>query len=287
MSGCFVVLLKRAMRQSTDPCLLCHANPATKTNSHILPHFISTGFLGPKTKRRGFELSSRAFNPKKSKIIQDSPKEHYILCPACEHYLGVLEGLAADTFLHWRDKVDSGEFEEHPFVEDLTIVFCNTTNAPALRLLVYSMFWRASISSHPVFQGYTLSPTLEGSLGATLLSMKSSTTGELLAKLSLHQVALHPYACLTARTFPDETTNVVAGLQAGNQPSLNVDKFGFLLYGPGSNIADIYFSEGANTLLADRKLMVFSEPAWHNIMVEHPAALFAKSRLSKGAKPNQ
>jgi hypothetical protein len=49
---------------------------------------------------------------------------------------------------------------------------------------------------------------------------------------------------MTARTFHDETMNVVAAFQAGNQASLNADKFGFLLYGPGADIMDPYFWEG-------------------------------------------
>ena len=131
------------MRKSTDTCLLCRMRPATKAKSHIFSKFLSTDFLGEKGQpRRGNELSSEQPHTNKSKVVQDSPKEDFILCPGCEHFLGILEGQAADTYQHWRQHVHIGKFQEYLMVKDLTIVQCDGANPRVLRLLVYSMFWR-------------------------------------------------------------------------------------------------------------------------------------------------
>lgn len=48
------------MRNPTDECLLCKINTASKTNPHILPRFISTGFFGAKgAKRKGFVFKGK------------------------------------------------------------------------------------------------------------------------------------------------------------------------------------------------------------------------------------
>src|SRR5690625_1860216 len=109
------------MRNPNDLCLLCEENYATKQNSHILSKFISTGFLGD-SPRRGYELDSSTFSEGKKKVIQDSPKEDYILCDDCESYFGVLETIAGRDLKNWKERYRSGEYSSVNIGEVMGII---------------------------------------------------------------------------------------------------------------------------------------------------------------------
>lgn len=102
------------MRQPTDLCLLCKVAIADKTNSHIMPRFLSTKFLeAPGKARRGYYIGEEFAKGEKPKVIQDSPKENHILCTPCEHYLSIIEGLAASTFKDWQTHLANGIFKKN------------------------------------------------------------------------------------------------------------------------------------------------------------------------------
>src|SRR5579863_8869011 len=162
------------MRKPTDLCLLCGRNAATKTNSHIFPRFISTEFLGKKgTPRRGFTLDSSVKPDKKPRVTQDSPKENYILCEECESYFSVLGSYSAGVFNNWKEKVRSGEFYKTTVNADISVINFITADPAIIRLFIYSIFWRAGISSHYLFEDYKLDRTIEKELRNILLSFKS------------------------------------------------------------------------------------------------------------------
>ena len=124
-----------------------------------------------------------------------------------------------------------------------------------------------------------------------LLAMKSPTSEGFLEKLEedrlqkLEQASclVHPYACLTARSFADGTANIVAAIKADNPASLNVDRFGFLLFDRLS-IEDPFFVAGSNYFEEERKIMVLSEAAWVEIMVKRPMDMVVKEMMAKRRK---
>ena len=117
------------MRKNTDICKLCKKELSSKTNSHIYPRFLSSNFLGEKgTPKRGYDLSSDEFFHKKPKIIQDSIKDDFILCNDCEAYFGVIEGIASNTFLNWKQKVSIDEYTLYKINDDLNLLECMTAN---------------------------------------------------------------------------------------------------------------------------------------------------------------
>lgn len=272
------------MRKPTDECLLCRINAASKTNSHILPRFISTGFLGAKgAPRKGFLLNGKNELTAKPKIVQDSPKENYILCDECEAYFSLLETASAPSFKFWQAKVAAGHFKELTIKPYLKLVQLNVPEPVIMRLLVYSMFWRASISSLETFTNYKLDPDLEESLRSNLLEFKALTVADLDANVKGKKVALHPYSVITAGSFKDETANVLAAINPGNPASLNVDKFGFYIYKDEKDISHNFMADFSNLKVNDNQIMVVSEQLWHEVMVKRPLEMAieqAKKNLS-------
>ena len=263
------------MRKPEEFCLLCQTNLATKTNSHILPRFISTDFLRTEGgTRRGYSLGGE-----KTIVIQDSAKENYILCDACEAYFSVIENLSADTFKKWQEKIASGEFQQQQIIDGFFVVICQNSNPKVIRLFVYSMFWRVSISSVAEFAEYKLKPEIEESLRSALLSCKSENKKEFLEKVASAHIPLYPYSMMTAPSFAEGTANVVAAINDSNPYSLNVDRFGFLLF---EDIADIQIPQirdATNTIEQDCMIQVISEDLWHSVMVKRPLEIIAKQKV--------
>ena len=263
----------KIMRKPTDQCLLCKAAQSSKTNSHILPRFISTGFMKQAGKgNKGFEIGGD-----KPITVQDSPKEDYILCDSCEAYFAVLEGYAAGSFKNWKDKIKDGSYSKRKIVDDLEIVSCNSANPNAVRLLIYSMFWRAGISSHGIFNGYSPRSELMESLRQILLLYKNLNRAALDITIENNPVHIYPIGITTIENVTDESAAVLAAINDGNPCSLNVDKFGFLLFDSIQDVP-VVFRNFTNNVAKDCHFMVLSETLWRSVMVTRPLQIIAEQQ---------
>ncbi|GAB2690582.1 hypothetical protein GCM10027037_12060 [Mucilaginibacter koreensis] len=273
------------MRKATDECLLCRANAAGKTNSHILPRFISTGFLGAKgSPRKGYLLNGENELTAKPKTVQDSPKENYMLCEECETYFSLLETASAPSLKLWQARAAKGDLKIISVHPHLKLVQLDSPDPVIVRLLVYSMFWRVDISSLESFNDYKLDADLAESLRLSLLEFKALTNADLQANVKTKQITMHPYATMTAGTFKDETKNVLAAINPGNPASLHVDKFGFYIFKAEKDIAGNFMADFSNVKPGDNQIMVVSEQLWYDVMVKRPlemAAEQAKRNLAK------
>jgi hypothetical protein len=281
------------MRQPTDKCLLCNCNNSEKRNSHILPRFISTNFLGKKGgPRKGFSLDadvpvSIGANGEvnsRPKQIQDSPKEDFILCDECEAYFSILETASARFYKDWREKESKGELYIHRPITEVRILSNFELYPPLNRLLVYSFFWRASISSHKLFSSYKLRAELEEGLKTILLSYKSNSKDQLIWNIKAQPVPVLPYCIITSETFTDETANILAGINPTNPASLHVDQYVFFLFEEISDLKNPFFIRSANKYDNDLYIIVVPEELWSNVIVNPTLERAAKqiTRMTRG-----
>lgn len=257
-------------------------NHSTKKNSHIFPKFLSTNFLGAKgTSRKGYDLSSENILKKKPRVIQDSIKEDYILCEDCEAYFGVIEGISTDTFLNWKQKVITGEYLLKKIIDELELLECVTANKKNFYLLIYSIFWRASISEDIFFKDFKIISEFEEELRIILLDHKSIKKTEYLENLTKKaDFKVFPVSILTAKSFTNNTANMLFAPPSIDPYSLIVDQFSFLLFRTSEEI--IEFVKGfSNIKIDDCRIMVFSEKLWHFTIMEKPIEVFVK-QATKG-----
>jgi hypothetical protein len=271
------------MRKPTDICLLCQVNLATKTNSHIYPKFLSTNFLGAKgTPRKGFDLSSDKVLDSKPKVIQDSPKEDYILCEECEAYFSVLEGIASDTFINWQSKVDKGEYSLNPIIDGLDIVECNTADKKTIHLFIYSIFWRVSISEIDLFENIKITADFEEELRTTLMAYRQSKRVDYLNILnSTPNFKIFPNSIITAKSFIDETANMLFAPFSFDPYCLVVDRFSLMLFRKQNEIKADFIKAFSNLTSNDCRIMIFSEQLWYDTILKRPFELLAKQALDR------
>jgi len=272
-----------------DKCLLCELNNSTQTNSHIFSKFLSTDFLNNNGKRKGFSFNSQANIIKKDKKIsidnvvftQDSPKESYILCSECETYFGLIEKASRNTFILWREKIISGEFESLPSLtsNNINIVKCTTSNPLIIKLFVYSLFWRSSISSNEAFIGFNIFKTMENDLRLLLLIYKSKNYNELKIKTDkLPSTVQFPFLIMTSEKFEDPTANYLLALPHDEPYGLIADKFSFILFKDSNTDSQRQFKQFSNFNPNDCHFVVLSPDFWKVNFNNLPAELFLKNK---------
>ena len=74
------------MRTINSICFLCETNNAIKKNSHIFPKFITKSIFG---NGKGYQIDVNN-SDKQPRVIQDTPKEDYLICEKCEKYFEIL-----------------------------------------------------------------------------------------------------------------------------------------------------------------------------------------------------
>ncbi|SRR5258706_627655 len=274
------------MRKPTDPCLLCKANPATKANSHIYPKFLSTNFLGSKgAARKGFDLGSDKILDKKPKVIQDSPKEDYILCDECESYFSVLEGIASDTFVNWQQKAANGEFALNKIIEGFQILECNSSPKPTIHLFIYSIFWRVSISHDPFFENVKIGNDFEEEIRQTLMAYRQDNKNDYQKALKSNpNFKIFPSSIMTAESFIDETANMLFAPFSYDPYCIVVDRFSFMLFKTADQIKVDFIKAFSNVQANDCRMMIFSEQLWHDTILKRPYELLVKQAIDSKKK---
>lgn len=199
------------MRTKDDLCLLCQAEKADKTNSHIIPYFMTKRMLIDGSKRTvyGFDTSNMHKPPPKA---QDTPKVDYMLCSECEAYFSVLETYFANKIHNRiRDKKFLHEFEIINNQGKYLIMVSKVVNPLAVFLLMYSIVWRCHVVTHKLSADFNLDPQHALLLRKELLKFKSVKQNDLLTLLKNKESSFiyFPFSIITAATATDISKNFV------------------------------------------------------------------------------
>ncbi|PTB92934.1 hypothetical protein C9994_13460 [Marivirga lumbricoides] len=192
-------------RTPEEICLLCQTEKATKTNSHIVPKFMSKGILGNEGPRQGFTISTGE-PEKKPEKGQDTSKESYILCLGCEDYLQVLETYIAE---HLHKRILNPKFNSD-FTYDVNpgnvhYAVCNNLNLLITRLFFMSIYWRCSITSVSPFTNFEIDEA--ELLREILVTHKTQNLQELLDAPEDQYSNNIPLVVLRSMKGEDQTSN--------------------------------------------------------------------------------
>lgn len=243
-------------------CKLCSVNPADKTNSHIIPKFLCKGLFTSTSPRYTLSINQKGRGQK----LQDTPKESYILCSSCEKRIEVLETYFA-RIVH-----DIHRYSELPEQFRFKILGvqqyleCESINPTLFKLFIYSLVWRASISSLFDFQKFKLPKNVEDDLGCFLNANLSLRKDDLVTVTnSIVNVPLY-HSCLIKPMEKSESSRGIFTCCNLNETShllLLVD-FGMFFYSDESSIGDVLrvFSNKQNDCVV---IALADLPRWREI----------------------
>lgn len=143
----------------SQKCKLCQNRDANQTGSHLTSCFIVSSLIGTRDNEEGFMITNEPNQDYSENIGAEGIKEDYILCIGCERRLSFIESYFSQEFTN---KIGKDNFANNfPIIEledDNSSKFfqCNNVNPIAFHLLIYSIIWRASISTKPIFSGFNL-----------------------------------------------------------------------------------------------------------------------------------
>lgn len=231
-------------------CKLCLCKPATKTGSHILPFSLireAINYEGsPKRdKEVSFGFSSRTapvvytgrsvLPEQMQEAIGDLPHiksrennpttEDYIFCPDCEGRFSAVEGYYSSKI------ITPLAAEKTLFTKKDRTFSALGVNVDLIRLYVYGLFWRCSISTiHPDFK---LKIGEQESFRSFLDTFMNSDVDEAARKLSSYQggLAVLPLTVMFSEELEDPTATVIHCQPYYDKPYLIMaNRYAFLLY---------------------------------------------------------
>lgn len=161
-------------------CKLCLTREADKPNSHIIPKFLAKRLFESTKPRHSIAIDREGRNSK----IQDTPKEDFILCKFCEKRLEYLETLiskkitAINNYDNLKDKFKLVEYGNNKILECLNI------NPIAFKIFIFSLVWRASVTSLNIFESFKLDDETERNLRTVLNEKLKNSHSKLIRSLS-------------------------------------------------------------------------------------------------------
>lgn len=195
-------------------CNLCLKNKADQKNSHIFPKFLGVSLIETTGgKRKGFRIDSKSLNKKgKIPVMQDTPKENYILCKKCEGEIGKLEyEFAREFYNDFKTSTSSPTIIKKPASKGYSYIVVPNVEYINFKSTLYSMLWRAHISSLPYFSDLNL----------------SSNTAETLRKILNKESGFVdiPMFVITSENDPDKTKNFIYANSTNRECFLWMNEF--------------------------------------------------------------
>ncbi|MBK9792158.1 MAG: hypothetical protein IPP60_03450 [Sphingobacteriales bacterium] len=262
--------MRNKIRDANSDCLLCKQSKALKTNSHIIPGFMTKSILGNTNKKRVYLLGTDRMH-KSAEYSQDTDKEDYILCTSCEKYLSILETYIANR-LHdrlWNIRYES-QFPTYSNGEIKWRV-CEQIDESIFRLFFYSIIWRCHIASTEVCKNFKLIEEEAESIRVPLLACKYDKHADFIANLPAYvdEIPIFPFIIFTAENFGDRTKNIISPNSSTRNPYEFIFNEYVLYFSFTNNEKQNEFQFLNNTDNSKIKIGFFSYKFWETLRKQH------------------
>lgn len=147
-------------------CKLCLKEKKLIKRSHLFPNFMYKGIADKKN--RMFEIST--LTPFQRRVVQSGVYEGNILCADCDNnILSKLEGYVNNYLYSKPYQTTTENFEQVTNTYGIQVIRCKNIDYPKFKLFLESLIWRASVSTHPLFNNFKLSTEQEEQLRVSIL----------------------------------------------------------------------------------------------------------------------
>lgn len=164
---------------NNDRCLLCLTNEPNKRNSHIVPKFLTKGLFSLEHHRKTLTIHKTG----KSRLLQDTPKEDFILCVNCEKRIEVIETEFAPIIRNIHNYRKRPVDFEHVIQGQMEYLRCISVDASLFNLFFYSIIWRLSVSRLDSYGTLKLPLAVEEDIRSFLHNNLCLTKRELMTKV--------------------------------------------------------------------------------------------------------
>lgn len=230
-------------------CQLCNEEKELIGRSHIFPNFLYNGMQDERNRLQVLSTNT----PEQRKYAQSGAYNQYILCQNCDNIIiSRLERYANNNLFNLNYLTSSEMFVHNNLFNEYTIIECTNIDYTQFKLFLETLLWRVSISSHAMFNNFSL----------------SCEENERLRQSILNGIPLSPteYPCIiyTSRSEDLDHNFVVIDPNKNGVISFYINKFIFNFYHGVK-------SEEAETLLLSLKedntmpILLLDEQNWKAI----------------------
>jgi hypothetical protein len=119
--------------------------------------------------------------------VQNGAYEQYILCSDCDNnILSKLERYANNHLYSQPYREDNDKFEQITNIHGINVIRCKHLDFSGYKLFLESLLWRASVSTHGLFQNFKLSNEQEEMLRNSIYSSTPLEVDDFLCMITTH-----------------------------------------------------------------------------------------------------
>jgi hypothetical protein len=149
-------------------CRLCLTNDADQTGSHITSAFFLVSQIGKRGQEVSHVLTTNPNQDYSENIGDKELKEDNLFCRDCEKRISFIENIFSSEITN---KIEDEKFAANfpiTSIGKIRYSSCIRINPIAFHLFIYSILWRASISSNQIYQNLNLGEVIEEDLRFTI-----------------------------------------------------------------------------------------------------------------------
>jgi len=195
-------------------CPLCNKNPADNRNSHIIHKFLGKPLFNKVKPKYSLQVTREG----KTRKIQDIPKEDFLICGKCEKRFEILETYFSKKLIAIGDYGNRKTQFKVSQIRGNNILSCLELNPLLFKLFYFSIIWRVSVTSNPLFNNFKLPKNIESEIGAFLNRNLFITHKELMD--NANGISIFPKYHLIAYK-PEKINMTFTGILAALQMSPN------------------------------------------------------------------
>lgn len=129
-----------------------------------------------------------SLNPFGKKQVQSGAYEEYILCADCDNnILSKLERYANNYFYSQPYRTTNNNFEQITNQHGINVIRCKNIDYTKYKLFLESLLWRASISTHDLFDKFKLMEQQEEKLRFSLINSTPLSEEDFACTILTHQ----------------------------------------------------------------------------------------------------
>ncbi|WP_396591689.1 hypothetical protein [Allomuricauda sp. R78024] len=150
----------------------------------------------------------------KPRKIQDIPKQDFLICSECEKQIEILETYFARKLKSINDYSNRKDKFEISKIGPNEILNCIDLNPLLFKLFYFSIIWRLSMTSNPLFKNFKLPTEVESEIGFFLKTNLYPTHKELLENLnSIEQYPKYHLMAYKPKDGPKKFTGILTAFQ--------------------------------------------------------------------------
>ena len=208
------------------------------------------------------------FKTEKSTIEQDLPKEDYLFCQNCEKRLQTIESKIS---IHLKNSYNILKRREYPIfhIFDNEHQYLEKCDSKIFTLFVYSLIWRAHISSLPLFKDFVLPESWARNLRTTLNEYLPDKISDLENRVESFDNQRFPFVFIKPKNKRKFYHAITYNEKIGENKvaMISIWEYGIMFFSSKSKVPKFLIPH-LNDNFQKTQILIMNNKSWNNWIIE-------------------